>query len=348
MPRLFRRWPSGDDAFAGNAKSLRSLYEQGYAGCEIRPKQVAAANEVFAEEIGRAGGWPIGEDAARLFGVEDYGKGKLALNFLDVQKLYPEAFPGPPQLVGDCVSKSQANADLITVCCECARGKPDEISGLIEGAPDIPLEGQANGAFASEYTYAFRGYSSHGWQCSLGAKTSTRHGVLIRKKYDGWDLTNYTRATVSKYGRRPPNDRYCDIGRQHLIRTSTRVTGMEQLRDFVAAGFGVTSCGGESFSSTRNEHGVSKRTRAGWSHAMAVSAVDCRDKTVAKYGPLFLLQNSWGAYLNGPRKVRGTDTEIPKGSFWARLEDIKHRSFYAMSSAMGWKPKRLHRITTRW
>ena len=348
MPRLFRRWPSGDDAFAGNAKSLRSLYEQGYAGCEIRPKQVAAANEVFAEEIGRAGGWPIGEDAARLFGVEDYGKGKLALNFLDVQKLYPEAFPGPPQLVGDCVSKSQANADLITVCCECARGKPDEISGLIEGAPDIPLEGQANGAFASEYTYAFRCYSSHGWQCSLGAKTSTRHGVLIRKKYDGWDLTNYTRATVSKYGRRPPNDRYCDIGRQHLIRTSTRVTGMEQLRDFVAAGFGVTSCGGESFSSTRNEHGVSKRTRAGWSHAMAVSAVDCRDKTVAKYGPLFLLQNSWGAYLNGPRKVRGTDTEIPKGSFWARWEDIKHRSFYAMSSAMGWKPKRLHRITTRW
>ena len=348
MPRLFRRWPTGDDAFADNAKSLRSLYEQGYAGCETRPKQVAAANEVFAEEIGRAGGWPIGEDAARIFGVEDYGKGKLALNFLDVQEIYPEAFPGPAQLVGDCVSKSQANADLITVCAELARGKPDEISGLVEGPPDISLEGQRQGAFASEYTYAFRGYSSQGWQCSLGAKTSTQQGVLVRKSYPGWDLTTYTRATVSKYGRRPPDEKYRTIGRQHLIRTATRVTGMEQLRDFAAAGFGCTSCGGESFSSTRNQDGICNRTRKGWSHAMAVSSVDCRDETLVKYGPLFLLQNSWGAYLNGPRKVRGTDIEIPKGSFWARWEDIKHRSFYAMSSAMGWKPKRLHRITTRW
>ena len=348
MPRLFRLWPKGDDAFADDVRALRSLYEQGYAGCETRPKKVAAANEVFADAIGVAGGWPIGEDAARIFGIEDYGKGKLALNFLDVQALYPEALPGPPQLVGDCVSKSQANADLITVSCECIRGKPDEISGLIEGAPDIPLEGQANGAFASEYTYGFRGYSSQGWQCSLGAKTSTQQGVLVRKKYDGWDLTNYTRATVSRYGRRPPNERYRVIGRQHLIRTATRVTGVEQLRDFVAAGFGVTSCGGESFSSTRNEHGVCKRTRAGWSHAMAVASVDCRDKTVAKYGPLFLLQNSWGDYCVGPRRVRGTSVDIPKGSFWARWEDIKRRSFYAMSSAMGWEPKRLHRIKTRW
>lgn len=352
MPNLpFKKWPKDDKSIAGNSRGLRKLYEQGFAGCEWRPRKIAAANELFDDDIRRYGGWPIGEDAARIFGVEDYGRNRISLNFLDVEKFYRDPFPGPPQIYGDCVSRSQANSDLITVCCECARGdQPDEVSGLIEGPPEISEIGQQQGCFASEYTYAFRGYSSHGWQCSLGASTSTKYGVLVRQEYPGWDLTRYTKKTVTKYGKRSPDEKYVEIGKQHLIRTSTRITGMEQVRDFCAGGFGISSCGGESFSSVRNEDGACRRTRKGWNHAMSVSSFDERPLTVQKYGePLVLFQNSWGRNsVSGPRKIGGLEIEIPHGSFWARWSDVRKRSYYAMSSAMGWKPKKRHRVRSSW
>lgn len=356
MPRIFRPWPRGESAIVRDVRSIRRLYDDGAAGCELRPTAIAAHNERFDDAIRAAGGWPAGDDAARVFQLEDYGDGKLCLNFLDVVKLYPAAFPGPAQQRGDCVSHSQRTADLVTVCCEVERGEPDSITGLVEGAPDIPTVGQKNGCFSSEWSYWHRGSRSDGWICGAAAIVSTQHGAMVRRRYtDTLDLTTYSGELAGRYGRNAPPDEFETIGRQHLIRTATRVTGLEQLRDFVAAGFGVSSCGSESFSSARNEHGVSKRTRAGWSHAMAITSVDARASSIDVYGsPLFLVQNSWGVWNRGPREIRdaadgtGNPVLIPRGSFWARWKDIKRRTFYAMSSAAGWKPKRLHRIKTRW
>lgn len=356
MPRIFKPWPRGESAIVRDQRSIRRLYEDGASGCDLRATAVTAHNERFDQGIRDDGGWPIGEDAARVFQLEDFGEDKLTLNFLDVLRLYPEAFPGPAQQRGDCVSHSQRTADLVTVCCECERGEPDSITGLIEGPPEIPTTGQQHGCFSSEWSYWHRGARSDGWVCGAAALVSTKHGAMVRRKYsDSLDLTTYSGELAGRYGRTEPPDEFESIGRQHLIRTATRISGVDQLRDFISAGFGVSSCGSESFSSVRNEHGVSKRTRTGWSHAMALTACDSRTSTIETYGePLFLIQNSWGSWNRGPREIRETQNDpggpllIPKGSFWARWRDIKRRTFYAMSSAMGWKPKRLHRIRTRW
>ena len=82
---------------------------------------------------------------------------------------------------------------------------------------------------------------------------------------------------------------------------------------------------------------------------MAVCGVDDRQDTVKKYGePIILIQNSWGSWNTGPRRVMGTNIDIPHGSFWSRWSDVRSRTYYAMSSAMGWEPKELYQIKTRW
>ena len=363
----FRPWPQGRRAVARNAASVARMYAEGYSGCETDPRIVAAGNELFAEQISRAGGWPAGEDAGRLFGVEDFGADGLACNFLDVAALWPEAWPGPAQELGDCCSHAQKNADLATVATEIRRGRPDQVSGLIEGPPIVTPAGQRQGVFASEWPWWHRGYNGGGWTCSAAARTSTVSGVMVRRDYgDGLDLTRYSARNAGRYGRTPPPEKYEKIGRLHLIRTATRLSGWPQVRDFIAAGFGCTTCGGESFTSTRPAHpddsaaaGPSKRTRGGWAHAMAAIAVDDRPATRRRFcgrdsagGGLVLILNSWGpSWGRGPRAVFDSGNpaaRIPAGSFWAKWSDVSRRSWYAMSSAAGWPPRRRHQINSKW
>jgi hypothetical protein len=70
---------------------------------------------------------------------------------------------------------------------------------------------------------------------------------------------------------------------------------------------------------------------------MAYTGVDDRDEVKAKYGgPLVLIQNSWGEFNSGPRRIMGTNIDIPIGSFWARWSDISRRYMCAFSSVAGW------------
>ena len=218
MPDLpFKAWPKGPDAIDTAAGAVKRMYENGFAGCDLRAKSGAAANELFEDTIRAGGGWPIGDDPARLFGIEGRGENKLAVNFPDVLKLWPDALPGPAQQRGDCVSFSQRTADMVTIAVEINRGWPDEITGLVDGVPDIPLEGQRNGCFSTEWSYWHRGYKSDGWSCSSSARVSTVHGCMIRKAYsDELDLTTYSGQLAGRYGRRPPPDDFESIGRKHL------------------------------------------------------------------------------------------------------------------------------------
>jgi hypothetical protein len=49
--------------------------------------------------------------------------------------------------------------------------------------------------------------------------------------------------------------------------------------------------------------------------------------------PLALVQNSWGNWNDGSRRIFGTKLDIPIGSFWARWSDIKNREMIAVSGA---------------
>lgn len=245
--------------------------------------------------------------------------------------------------VSNCVSHGTKNAVLVTLACEIAAGQPDEVTGILEGAPELSQEGIRQGVISSEYLYWQRGYNGDGWYCPAAAKCVIQNGILLKTSYPELDidLTKYSGSLAGKYGSRKPPAAVLEEGRKHLVRTSTMLRSFEEIRDYLHNGYGVSSCGGEGFSSSRDENGVSKR-QGSWAHAMAYIGADDRDEIKQKYGgPLVLVQNSWGRWNNGSKKILGTDIEIPDGSFWARWKDLSRREAIALSSVAGWPARDL-------
>ena len=284
-------------------------------------------------------------DTVRDFGLSGSGEGKLSPLFAIIDKVFPGSLPASAQGVGSCVAHSTRNAALGTLAGEIAAGSPDEVTGKIEGKPDVSDQAQRDGVISTESLYWFRGHSGQdGWNCDHAAEVICKQaGLWLRKNYPdiGIDLTKYSARTEVKWGRPLPPANVQAFGRDHLIRTATRARTFTEVRDLLANGYGISSCGGESFSSQRGEFGVSSRTRGGWAHAMAYLAVDDRDVTKRKFGePLVLIQNSWGRWGSGDRNVFESDLEIPVGSFWARWSDIQNRYAVALSGVNGWPPQK--------
>ena len=114
------------------------------------------------------------------------------------------------------------------------------------------------------------------------------------------------------------------------------------IRDLLHKGYCISSCGSQAFSNKRDDNGVSKRSSGVWYHAMAYLGCDDRETTRAKYGePLVMIQNSWGRWNTGSRKVMNSVLEIPEGGFWARWSDIKKRYCVAFSGVVGWPAQTL-------
>lgn len=331
LPPTFNAWPQQHDALP--VDEVVKLYDRGFAG--VIPPTAKERAEFQAEN-------PFPQDQ---YGVwEDSGSGKLVIPFVYVNKMFPDCLPGGAQGRGDCVSWSTRNGILTTWACELVAGLPDEVSGLVEGCPDISPEAIKAGVLSTEAIYWLRAHGGDGWSCEAAANVvKSKSGLWLRKKYDdlGVDLTVYNSKTAGIYGASPPPEKFLEVGRQHLVRALTTLRGPEQIRDFLFNGYGVSSCGSEGFSNSRDENGVSKRSGS-WAHALAYVGFDDRETTKSKYGgPLVLVQNSWGQWNSGPRKIMGTDIEIPIGSFWARWSDVQSRSAIAFSSVNGWPPRNL-------
>lgn len=328
------------EQFFENVYDVVDAYEKGFVGAYSDPEERA----LLWEEVAAAGGIPDGAMACQSYGLEETGKNKLSTPFMEVLSLYPESLPGGAQGRGDCVSWSTRNACLGTLCCEVTSGKPDEVSGRLEGAPEVSDTARLNGVIATEAFYNWRAHGGDGWSCDAAARVALKKsGLWLRKAYPeiNVDFTQYSSRNAGIYGSKEPPASWLEIGKEHLVRTATDVEDFEQLRDLLANGYCISSCGSEGFSSERDEHGVSKR-KGSWAHALAYLAADDRDVIKAIYKePLVLVQNSWGAWNDGPRRILGTNIDIPVGSFWARWSDIKNRSMIAFSGVNGWPPKKL-------
>lgn len=341
MPDLpnFQKWPG--DAKGLETAKLIEMYERGFAGAYDDP----AAKEKFRASVIAAGGYSDGGAAAAAFGWNAAkAEGQLTIPFTLVEKTWPGCWPGPAQGGPDCVSLSTRNAVLGSWTVEIVMAAPDEVTGVIEGMPEISPEGISNGVLSTEVYYAERGHGGGGADCGTLAEAATKSaGIVPRANYPeaGVDFTRYIYSWGAGKGGRGLPEAVAKIGKQHLVRTATELDGAEQIRDFLANGYFPSSCGSEGFSSTRNEDGVSKRSGS-WSHAMAYIGFDDRAETKQKYsGPLVLVLNSWGVFNTGPRRIPGTEIDIPEGSFWARWADVSRRYVVAFSSANGWPARDL-------
>lgn len=328
------------ELFFDSVFDVQKAYESGFVGARCDPERTAALKDA----IRAAGGLPDGVMACSQFGLEETGKNRLSVPVMDVLKLYPDSLPGGAQGRGDCVSWSTRNAGLITMCTDITSGLADEESGHVEGAPEVSDAGRLNGVLSTEAIYNWRRHGGDGWYCSDAAQVvMNESGLWLRQNYPEIDVdfTTYSSRNAGIYGARTPPKSWLDIGRQHLIRTTTVLNSYEELRDMLANGYGVSSCGSEGFSSTRDENGVSRRSGS-WAHAMGYGGVDERPEIIKLYKePLVLVLQSWGNWNEGPRTIYGTNIKIPVGAFWARWSDVKNRDMIAFSSFNGWKRKNL-------
>ena len=332
---------AANEHFFENVYDVVAAYETGFTGAYSNPEAAAA----LRDQIKAAGGIPDGAMACSEYKLEETGKGKLSLPFLEILKLYPDCLPGGAQGRGDCVSWSTRNSCLGTMCCEITSGVPDPNSNKLEGAPEVSDAGRLSGVLATEAFYNWRRHGGDGWSCAEAAQVALNDsGLWLRKKYDEIDVdfTTYSSKNAGLYGSRTPPDSWLEIGKNHRVQTVTEVEEYEAMRDLLANGYCISSCGGESFSSDKDMNGYSKRTAAGWAHAMAYLAVDDRDEIKKLYGePLVMLQQSWGNWNDGGRRIFGTVVDIPIGAFWVKWSDIKNRYMIAMSGVNGWPPKKL-------
>ena len=317
-----------------------AAYSAGLVGCRKDPR----SDELLADHVLRYGGDPDGGSVAYDWGLENVGAGQLSSLWATIDRVFPGSLPGPAQLQGDCVSFGCSRALLGSLAAEIYDGKPDEVTGRIEGTPELPPAGIAESVIAAESLFAWRGYNGDGWVCSEAAQVACQKGFLIRKPYPELriDLTHYNEKTIKLGGAVPPGADWLAESRQHVARTATFLKGRSQVRDFLASGFGLFNCSAMAFENTRNEDGVSRQSGV-WHHSQGMLGYDDRPETHKKYGQaLVLWMNSWNRWNSGPRKVMGTDLLIPEGSFWALADTIDRcGSIIALSSVAGWPRRKL-------
>ena len=317
-------------------------YERGLRGAWIDPRE----DELAVDSIIRHGGDPDGDHVAHEWEFADKGKGLLIARWEDVLRTWPGCWPGPPQGTSDCVSWALNRAALLTWTTELLDGRPDEVTGVIEGKPEVSPKGVANCVLVSEASYWWRGWDSGGWTCSGAARAITTDcGIWLRKPYPEFnlDLTEYDARTAVRYGAKKPPDTIRDYGRQHLVRTATFVKSVEGLRDMLWAGYGCYFCSSLAWSKKRDENGFSPVVVGSWPHAQSVVGFDDRPETIALYGePLACVLNSWGKNWNaGSRTVRGTSLLIPEGAYWTKASVLMRGQVVALSSVAGWPPRTL-------
>lgn len=320
------------------ADAIIDAYRKGFRGWIPDP----SADAALVAHLRDAGGYADAGDACEEYHLTSTGKGVLSLTYLPTLELYPGCLPGGAQGRGSCVAWSTRNAALVSYCAYLRYGANVERYAV----PAVSPVGITNGVFSTEGIYWHRRSGSDGWQCSAAAQVATTEcGLLIRKAYPelGLDLTKYSAATEGKWGASLPPQEVRAVCAQHLCRDATVAKTWEQVRDLLANGFALSSCGSEAFAMQRDDRGVCARDHGDtWYHAMAAIAADDRAETIAKYGcGLLLLQNSWGSYLRGNDLIFGTQLRIPVGSFWARWDDCKNRYFVALGPSKGWAANRM-------
>lgn len=326
----FRDWEQPDSVAFPPYKVIQ-MYESGYRGAIWNPEATA---RLKAESL-----MPEARDVAHYYGFADQFAGQLVTPFIYVEQLYPGCWPGPAQERGDCVSHSQKNANLGTLCTEVVSGTVDEVTHKVEKAPEVTPLGIKNGVLSTEAIYWFRRHGGDGWSCATAARVSTKEaGAVLRIDYPelGINLQDYSGSLAGKFGRTPPTGDIAKTLGSNLFRETTFADSPEEVRDLLGKGFFLTTCGSEGFLNERDEHGYSPR-RGSWSHALAFIGFDDRKEIIAIYGePLVLVLNSWGIWNRGPRRILGTNIDIPHGSFWAKWSAVKNRQMIAMSGLNGW------------
>lgn len=251
------------------------------------------------------------------------GQGRLSLPYLACLELDKNYGKCENQTTGDCVSHATRNSGMLDYCIDAIMG-----------------ETSYEGRLATENIYGARGHGGQGASCDRLAgyvSGSGRGGFLVRKEYNSSgksvDLSTYNSRIGHSWGSSGTPNWVNALATQNKAFLVFKVESLDEERDAIASGFGISACSGLSFYKIRNDDGVAKRTPEGWSHAMAHIGFDDTDQSRQRYGgPLVLIQNSWGLWNEGPKAH-----DQPDGSFWVQGKYSDKMSRYVIGSVTGYK-----------
>jgi hypothetical protein len=268
----------------------------------------------------------LGELPHPLFGAAAYGlfgtgEGKVALPFKNLLKFDPKFGPSERQVQGDCVSHATRNSVDVTRSCEIVGGQRE----------DFVARG------ATEAIYGSRGHGGEGMSCSGAARfVHQTGGILLRKQYNKYDLSEYS-AIGGSWGRGGVPDDLVKEAAKHQVKTISLINTVAQARDALANGYAISVCSNAGFSSRRDKYGIAKRSGS-WGHAMAWVGMD--DSHEVHNETLFLVQNSWGMWNGGEKRL-----DQPDGSFWIRQSDaedmLSQNGSWVFSDVDGFPPRKV-------
>ena len=293
-------------------QELYDNYKNGFSGCLWE-------QHVF-DNLLETSRYAYFKDGAKK--ITDSGKGKLSTPFKSVLNFDKKAY-SERQTTGDCVSHATRNAV--------------DLSRAIE----IDIKGEKESWIArgaTEAIYGARGHGGQGMSCSRAAQfVSQSGGVLVRKNYPGVaDFSKYNGNMGANWGSRGLPDKVIDIANDHQIKTVSLIKTIEEARDALANGYGISVCSNYGFTNRRDSKGVARKSGS-WAHAMAWTACDDTGKE-----PLFLVQNSWGKWNDGGHPEWGP---IPDGSFLITASDaagmLRQNGAYVFSEFNGFPPQKL-------
>jgi hypothetical protein len=293
-------------------EELYNQYRKGFSGCLWEP-------HVF-DHLMETSKYPLFGDASKK--INNSGQGKLSTPYKSVLKFDKNPY-NERQVTGDCVSHSTRNA------CDVSR------------AVEIDLHNERESWIArgaTELIYGFRSHAGQGMSCARAAEFVTKYGgVVVRKNYPGIiDLTKYQGMLGAGWGARGLPDKVINLASKHKIKTVSLVRTVEEARDALANGYGLSVCSSYGFSNKRDKKGFA-RVSGSWAHAMAWIACDDTNGE-----PAFLVQNSWGLWNSGGHPEWGP---IPDGSFLIHADVaasmLKQNGSYAFSDFDGFPPQKL-------
>ncbi len=291
---------------------LYNEYRKGFQGCLWE-------EHVFNELLENSKYGYFGDGAKR---IKNSGKGKLSTPYKSVLKFDSNPY-NERQTTGDCVSHATRNAVDVSRAVEIDVHR-DKESWIARGA--------------TEAIYGARGHGGQGMSCSRAATfVSQSGGVLVRKNYKGVaDFSKYNGNLGAGWGSRGLPDPVIDLANDHQIKTTSLVRTVEEARDALANGYGLSVCSSYGFSNKRDSKGFAK-VSGSWAHAMAwIACDDTGDE------PAFLVQNSWGKWNDGGHPAWG---KIPDGSFLIHADVaagmLSQNGAYAFSQFDGFPVQKL-------
>lgn len=310
-------------------------YSSGFVGTYYDPE----AHEELEDSVVSAGGKFAAEDVTSDFAGQ--GTGKTILLWPEVYKAWPNCKIGyPNQLEGSCVAHASSKAVGISL-----------IVAAVHGDGGIPETGGIENTmwpFSIVPHYAFRSNAPRGdgWYAGASLKAMREKvGLVVCRDYSniegGMNLAEYRKGDAHRLSSHNFPAKFLDEIDDHKLGTVAECKSFDEIATMLSAGYAVQTDGGQGFANTTDENGVARRSGS-WSHSMSVIGSIDSDAFKQKYGcPGIVIQNSWGSWVKHHPNANVAGQKLPAGAFVALWNDVKNRSYFAVSNTTSWANRKL-------